>query len=47
MFIIIHYYYYKKFQTILYLQVKIGKLDKNYDNKLKFTYYYKRETQQE
>jgi hypothetical protein len=34
-------------QTILYLQVKIGKLDKNYHNKLKFTYYYKHETQQE
>jgi hypothetical protein len=36
-------------QTILYLQVKIGQLDKNYDfyDLYKFTYYYKHETQQE
>ena len=34
-------------QSNLYLQVKIGKLDENNDNKLKFTYYCKHEIQQE
>jgi hypothetical protein len=34
-------------QSNLYLKVEIGKLDENNDNKLKFTYYCKNETQQE